>query len=202
MGFGFDLITDPLDVTCLVFFGTSLYLYAHVFLPLLEKRPGLVPLDDPLFHLLEPTDYSNPIAWIQYLVLGVYLVHLLVLPEENAYPAWFIYLVMAGNFYLRSLTIFLTPLAVHPSIIRWRDPVQKQFVPQSREFRNDLFYSGHVSTCVLCGLTCPPLNVVCYLSAVIIGFMMISSRIHYSIDVFAGPFFAYGLFRFCEHWCL
>jgi len=63
-------------------------------------------------------------------------------------------------------------------------------------FQNDLFFSGHVACLFLGFLIFKGKIRYAFLTlAVLMGFTVLAMHIHYSIDVFAAPFIAYGTYK-------
>lgn len=68
---------------------------------------------------------------------------------------------------------------------------------------NDFFYSGHVGIPIICGLEFKKygLNVIffiCLFVSLFEGFVMVSSRAHYGVDVIIGMIFAHYFFKITD----
>lgn len=68
-------------------------------------------------------------------------------------------------------------------------------------FGGDLFFSGHVANVTMLALVfwhVKPLRYFFMLAATVFGISAVLGRYHYTIDVVAAPFFAYGVFVFAK----
>ncbi len=90
--------------------------------------------------------------------------------------------------FLRAITINLTSLGMPDEII-----------PTIAEatFGGDLFFSGHVANLFMLGLCFWSIKILRYffiLMSIVFGISALLGHYHYTIDVLAAPFFAYGVF--------
>jgi len=71
-----------------------------------------------------------------------------------------------------------------------QDPLSNYFYG-TKFITKDLFYSGHTSIVLLIGFTTQHkvLKTLYVIAASLIGFMVLSNHVHYTIDVIAAPFF-------------
>ncbi len=155
-----------------------------------ESRPGST-LADPLLEILPMMDVSIPIFGIIYgaILLGIY--SLLGSPRS---------LLLALQSYtalilIRIVALYLTPLAPPPEMIPLYDPMAG-FGPGDILHR-DLFFSGHTSTLFLLFLIARtrPIRWIFLACTAAVGMLVLVQHCHYSIDVLAAPFFAYGCYR-------
>lgn len=68
-------------------------------------------------------------------------------------------------------------------------------------FGGDLFFSGHVAYSFLMALIFWDIKILRYFflaTSITLGASSLLGRYHYSIDVFAAPFIAYGVFSICK----
>jgi hypothetical protein len=93
----------------------------------------------------------------------------------------------------RIAAMWATPLEAPPGMIPLHDPLVR-FLGPAKLLSKDLFFSGHTSTLVLLALTVPGRAwCAAFLAAsVAVGFSVLVQHVHYTIDVFAAPFFAYA----------
>jgi membrane-associated phospholipid phosphatase len=95
----------------------------------------------------------------------------------------------------RIAAMYLAPLEPPPGIIELRDPFV-EFFGGGRTLTRDLFFSGHTSTMFLLFLVMPGrrLRIAYACFTVIVGLCVVLQHVHYTVDVFAAPFFAYGAY--------
>jgi hypothetical protein len=161
------------------------------FLQKIELRPG-VALDDPVLRLFSPLDFT----WLTFAViyLGL-LVGVVLLSREPKLLliALQSYVVMVV---IRIIAMTLVPLEPPPTMIPLADPTVEYFGTGTL-LTKDLFFSGHTSTLFLLFLTAQirwqkMLFLAC---VVVVAVCVLVQHVHYTIDVFAAPFFAYGAYR-------
>lgn len=166
--------------------------FAHV----IENRPGVV-LDDPLLAVLPTLDMNWAAFSLIYGGIAMGVIHLLQ-DRERFLLAFRAYIVMLT---LRMVAMYLMPLDPPNGMIILQDPVVQHWgvfggageAPLTR----DLFFSGHTSTTFLLYLVAmnSRIRALFLFSTIAIGVCVIFQKVHYSIDVFSAPFFAYGAFR-------
>jgi hypothetical protein len=146
------------------------------FLQKIELRPG-VALDDPVLRLFSPLDFT----WLTFAViyLGL-LVGVVLLSREPKLLliALQSYVVMVV---IRIIAMTLVPLEPPPTMIPLADPTVEYFGTGTL-LTKDLFFSAHTSTLFLA-------------CVVVVAVCVLVQHVHYTIDVFAAPFFAYGAYR-------
>ncbi len=94
---------------------------------------------------------------------------------------------------LRSATINLTNLGMPEGIV----PINSTMT-----FGGDLFFSGHVANTFLLGLIFWKIKSLRYFFIAMSAVFAVSAVLghyHYTIDVIAAPFFAYGIFSICRY---
>lgn len=92
----------------------------------------------------------------------------------------------------RALCINLTHLGIPDGIV----PINSNIT-----FGGDLFFSGHVANMFMLGLiywNIKTLRYICMLMSFVFGISAVLGHYHYTIDVVAAPFFAYGIFILCQ----
>ena len=176
-------------VLSVVLLVAALVVYSR-YLAYNESRPGTV-LNDPLLDLLPTADVSTAVFAIIYgaIILAIY--SLLTHPRS---------LLLALRTYtllilVRIVALYLTPLSPPPGMIPLYDPMAG--LGPGDILHRDLFFSGHTSTLFLLFLTAHGrLMRGLFLAGTIgVGTLVLVQHCHYSIDVFAAPFFAYGCYR-------
>ncbi len=97
---------------------------------------------------------------------------------------------MAILIFLRAVAINLTHLGVYPDA----PPVTGSVFT----FGGDLFFSNHTGLPLLLGFIFakefPRLGTVLFVTGALFGINSLLAHVHYSIDVFAAPFMAYGAY--------
>lgn len=94
---------------------------------------------------------------------------------------------------VRSVFISLTHLKAPAEAVLSRIPEFLEYII----FRNDLFFSGHVSICFLGYLLFrhEKIRFLFLFAAIIITITVLLMHVHYSIDVFAAFFITYGCYK-------
>jgi hypothetical protein len=161
------------------------------FLLFIEQREGAA-LSDPILNAFSPVDFTWITFAIIYLSLIIALVELIKNPSK---------LVMALQCYglmvvFRSIAMYLTPFDAPATMLPLNDPFVQLF-GQGNILEKDLFFSGHTATLFLLFLLIDKrvLKIVFLIFTFLVGTFVILQHIHYSIDVFAAPFFAYTSYR-------
>lgn len=153
----------------------------------IQQRNGPI-LNDYILNWLPATDLSFWIFLVLYVLILSGAVILFQEPERFLHGI-LAYLIIT---LLRFITLLLVPLDPPTNIIELRDPlVQYLFYQQS--ITKDLFFSGHTSVVILLGLVMPNprLRGLYFTSAGVVAFMLLLQHAHYTIDIFAAPFFAW-----------
>jgi hypothetical protein len=161
------------------------------FLEFVEQRPG-VTLTDPLLSLFTPLDTT----WVTFAVIYVGLLggvfYLIRHPQ-------FLLLAIQGYVamvVLRIVAMFLLPLDPPQTMIPLKDPFV-EFFGTGKVLTKDLFFSGHTSTLFLLSLTAPSRQgrIAFLLCTVCVAVCVLIQHVHYSIDVFAAPVFAFAAYK-------
>lgn len=173
-------------ITVMLFVGVmfSNFYYLRIW----QTRPG-IQLNDFILNLLPPHDFSPYIFFIQY--TSLLIVFLFVLPNPHRLTKGL--QMFAVVFLARTLTIYLIPLEPPRDMILLNDPVATfVFHTDSVYVTKDLFFSGHVSACVLLWLIVDKkfLKVLLSFTTVIVGLLIMWQHVHYSTDVIFAPLFA------------
>ncbi|GBD87345.1 hypothetical protein BMS3Abin03_01277 [bacterium BMS3Abin03] len=161
------------------------------FLAYVEVRQGIV-LPDPVLNLFNPVD----LTWLTFAL--IYLSLLIAVISFIPNP---IMLVKALQCYsllviIRTAAMYVTPFDAPANILPLNDPFV-QLLGSGDILTKDLFFSGHTATLFLLFLLEERkyLKVIFIISTVVVGASVLLQHVHYTIDVFAAPFFAYGSFR-------
>ena len=160
------------------------------FLNFIEAREG-VSLNDPVLNLFEPVDLTWLTFGLIYISLFVALYFFLKKP---------ILLITAVQSYVlliifRIIAMYIVPLNPPVKMIPLSDPFI-EFFGTGQLLTKDLFFSGHTATLFLFFLlTEKKLPRGFFLIATVaVAISVLLQHVHYSIDVFCAPFFAYCSF--------
>lgn len=158
---------------------------------LFQSRSGSV-FPDPIHALFGPYALHLPIFLITYLpiAVGIALVIRRGGVRENLIYAYCLLQLF------RCISIYLLPLEAPPAMIVLNDPISDHLVFGS-VVTKDLFFSGHVSALVLFSFFMPTrtLRYTYRFLALFDAILLTAQHVHYSIDVVAAPFFAFGAFK-------
>ncbi len=96
---------------------------------------------------------------------------------------------------IRMIAMYTVPFDPPHSMISLNDPFV-QFFGTGKVLTKDLFFSGHTATLFLLFLVVDkkPFRQLFLLLTVMVAAGVLLQHVHYFIDVFAAPFFAYGSF--------
>lgn len=163
--------------------------YAHT-------RPGAV-LDDPILKVVGPVSLRWPVFFVLWGSLFAGAWDLFRTPSR---------LLMAMQaaavlVFLRAVALYLVPLEALPTIIPLMDPVATLRSNGGLPITNDLFFSGHTATLFLLFLAVKSLRLkgLLLIGTVFAGAGVLLMHVHYSGDVFAAPFFAFGSWALVRH---
>jgi len=160
------------------------------FLNFVEAREGVV-LNDPILKLFKPVD----LTWLSFGLIYISLFAALISFYQNP-----LLLLNAFQSYtlliaIRIMSMYLVPLNPPETMIPLNDPVV-EFFGTGQLLTKDLFFSGHTATIFLLYLLADKklLKTFFLVSAIVVGIGVLLQHVHYSIDVFVAPFFAYCSF--------
>lgn len=162
------------------------------FLGYVEARPGAV-LDDPVLRVLPPLDVTWVTFSLIYASVLIAVWHLGHRPDRLLL-AFHSYIIMV---LARMVAMHLLPLDPPADMIPLKDPFVESLVGDGDILTKDLFFSGHTSTMFLLALTASTvrMRLIFLVATLAVGYCVIRQHVHYSVDVFAAPFFAYGAYR-------
>ncbi|HVO72451.1 MAG TPA: phosphatase PAP2-related protein, partial [Ignavibacteriaceae bacterium] len=149
-------------------------------------------LNDPLLSIFLPVDLTWPIF---VLIYGCLILALISFVRN---PFLFIYAIQSYSLliFFRITAMFTAPLNPPSGMIALKDPLV-EFFGTGLLLTKDLFFSGHTALLFLFFLVekSKVLKIIFLASSVIVGICLLLQHVHYSLDVFAAPFFAYAAFR-------
>ncbi len=168
-----------------------LFYYIPVFLDYIESRPGVV-LPDPILNLFNPVN----VTWLTFII--IYLSIIVGLISFAREPKQIIFAAQAYALLIifRAGAMYLTPFAAPEKILPLNDPFV-QSISSGTILTKDLFFSGHTATLFLIFLIEKNkwLKSLFMFLTIAVAFCVLIQQVHYTIDVFAAPFFAYGSFK-------
>lgn len=165
------------------------------FLDAIEGRSGVV-LADPVLHLFPPVD----LTWVTFLIIYscvLTCVFTLIRSPQHLLLALQAYGAMVV---FRMVAMAITPLDPPPDMLALKDPFV-EFFGTGRTLTRDLFFSGHTATIFVLSLVSPYrfAKRMYALSTALVAICVLLQHVHYTVDVLAAPFFAYGSVQLV-HW--
>jgi len=176
-----------LFITGIALFITGLYLCYN------ETRSNGIVLNDFILAHISPQDVSTllfSITWV--CILGGLLI-LLRSPIGALRVFWCVCIMSL----LRCTVMYLVPLEPPVGIIPLRDPFVEGAFYDNKVLVKDLFFSGHTSNMVILTLLMDIkwIKIILGIASTLVGYLLMVQHVHYAIDVFAAPFFAYLAYR-------
>jgi hypothetical protein len=156
-----------------------------------EARQGVV-LNDPLLSMFSAVDFT----WWIFAAIHIFTTLVVISVAKDPMQIFIMITGYSLIVYFRAVSIWLTPLAPPDGIIVLENPIM--ILLGAGDFhRQDLFYSGHTASMVFCLLAARKkwLRVAMALSGLFVVAAILWQKVHYSIDVYAAPFFAYSAFK-------
>lgn len=185
-----DYLTQFIPTVLVLIFALnriSLFMVNYV-----ERRPGAV-LHDPLLARFDAIDMT----WLAFgLIYGglVFGIGHLYYHPKRLILAIHAYTVMIT---FRAIAMYFLPLAPPEGMIPLTDPMVEFLGSDGVTLTKDLFFSGHTSTMFILYVASVSTRIrtLFLLSTFGVAACVLIQKVHYSIDVFAAPFFAYGSLR-------
>jgi len=164
------------------------------FLNFIERRNGVI-LNDPVLNLFDPVD----LTWLTFGLIYVSLIAAIVFFSKKpqllllAFQSYILMII------LRMIAMHLVSLNPPEKMIPLNDPLV-EFFGTGQLLTKDLFFSGHTATLFLLFLLADlkSLKIFFLISTITLAISVLLQHVHYSIDVLAAPFFAYGSFKLIE----
>lgn len=165
----------------------------YFFNNVLLHKPG-PRLNDYAFQLLKPRDWS-PVIFV--LIFGAPALFLFVNFSSPEKILVIIQCYVVVNF-LRLLCLYVFTLETPEGIIPLVDPfLEKVAYGGNAAFTKDLFFSGHTSTLFIVSLAERRtwIKTILVLSTVLIGFLLVWQRVHYTIDVIGALLVTFAVYK-------
>lgn len=162
------------------------------FLNVIELRKGSV-INDPVLALFQPIDLTWPIFVMIYSSLALIIYHLYDDPERFLIGIKTYTLIV----FTRMTAMYLLPLEPPEDMIALHDPFVEFFAGAQSILTKDLFYSGHTATmfCFFLIASKKSYKTVFLIFTVLMGSGVILQHVHYTVDVYAAPFFVYASYK-------
>ncbi len=169
---------------------TTLFLFTR-FLIFVEGRKGVV-LNDPILSLFNPINTN----WITFALIYVSILTAIfsLLKNPNkltlAFQSYILLVI------IRTAAMYSVPLDPPATMISLIDPFVKYF-GTGIQMNKDFFFSGHTATLFLLFLVSEnkKLKLIFLVCSLAVGLSVLLAHTHYTVDVIAAPFFAYGVYR-------
>ncbi|MFA6570763.1 MAG: phosphatase PAP2-related protein [Bacteroidota bacterium] len=164
------------------------------FLLFIESREG-IRLSDAVLKLFQPVN----VTWFTFIILYVGLIAgIIILLSE---PDRFLLAIQAYIILIltRMAAMYLVPLEPPATMIALKDPLVEIF-GTGKLLTKDLFFSGHTATLFLIFLVVQGrlLKSIFLICTIAVGILVLIQHVHYTIDVYVAPFFAYGSYKISE----
>jgi PAP2 superfamily C-terminal len=160
------------------------------FILFVESRSGVV-LPDPVLASFAARDFTVPIFAIIY---GAILLAIVTLARH---PRALLVTIRAYTLLVlvRIAVMYTIPLEPPAGMITLVDPIYS--LGPGAIITRDLFFSGHTATMFLLFLTArrPWVRNIFLACTFAMGVLVLWQHCHYTVDVLAAPFFAYGCYR-------
>lgn len=171
--------------------------FANAYAFAYATRPTSSPVGDLILD-------NIPVIDLNFIIIEVALVSLVIgTLFVFSRPRYVLFSLKAIALFIiiRALFISLTHVGIHPENIA---PGVGMFdaIYLYLNFQTGLFFSGHTGLPFLMALIfweTPRTRLVFLALSFIFAVAVLAAHIHYSIDVFAAPFMAYGIFRIAQY---
>ncbi|MBL0026256.1 MAG: hypothetical protein IPO98_15275 [Saprospiraceae bacterium] len=190
-----DFLADrrrAMNFVLLVIIGTSFVSIFTRYMIWNESRDGMI-FNDPILSLFTPVDLSRITMFMTLLPVTIGMLFIFRKPAGTVY-FFFIAIFICT---LRTFTLYCVPLEPPFGIIPLTDPVIEKLFYGNNVLLKDLFFSGHTANIIIIGLLIESRKYKCiiFTCAAMVGLMLMIQHVHFSIDVFAAPFFAVAAYK-------
>jgi PAP2 superfamily C-terminal len=161
------------------------------FLDFVEARQGVI-LNDPVLNLFHPVNLTWLTFGLIYCSLILAIIYLIRNPERLLFAVQ-LYLLMV---IVRIAAMYFVPLNPPAGMIKLKDPFVQVF-SSGKVLTKDLFFSGHTATLFILFLVVNKgkLKTLFLIFTIVVAVSVLLQHVHYTIDVFAAPFFTYACYR-------
>lgn len=156
-----------------------------------ETRKGFA-FADPILKLFNPVD----VTWLTFGLIYASILFAFILLAKSPNRLLIIFQSYGILVFFRIISMYLLPLDPPVMLIPLDDPFVQLF-GGGVILEKDLFFSGHTSTMFLLylGADGKKTQYIFLAATILVGLSVIVQHVHYSIDVFAAPFFAFAAFK-------
>jgi len=177
-------------ILTVIFLLIILFLFTH-YLTFNERRNG-VTLDDPFLVLFSPINTNWLTFVLIYGSIFTAIIYFLKTPERLMF-AFQSYMLLVA---VRTIAMYSIPLNPPYHTIPLIDPFVK-YLGTGIQLNKDLFFSGHTATLFLLFLISENkiLKRIFLICTIAVGLSVLIQHTHYTVDVIAAPFFAYGVYK-------
>jgi membrane-associated phospholipid phosphatase len=174
----------------IILLAVTLFSLTH-FLDYVQLRQGVV-LPDPILDLFKPIN----LTWLTFGLIYCSLILAIILLANNPVRLMFAIQVYIVFIIVRIAAMYLVPLNPPEQMIQLNDPFV-QFFGTGKLLTKDLFFSGHTATLFILFLVTEKKYFKYFFLAatIVVGLAVLLQHVHYSIDVFAAPFFTYVCYK-------
>ena len=174
----------------IILLAVTLFSLTH-FLDYVQLRQGIV-LPDPILDLFKPIN----LTWLTFGLIYCSLILAIILLANNPVRLMFAIQVYIVFIIVRIAAMYLVPLNPPEQMIQLNDPFV-QFFGTGKLLTKDLFFSGHTATLFILFLVTEKKYFKYFFLAatIVVGLAVLLQHVHYSIDVFAAPFFTYVCYK-------
>ena len=170
---------------------TTIMISFSQFLQFVEQRKGVV-LSDPILKAFNPFD----LTWLTFALIYISLIIFVVTSFNKPDRLLLAFQAYGLMVIFRTIAMYLTPFNAPETLLQLNDPFVQLF-GKGQILTKDLFFSGHTGTLFLLFLLAEnkTLKIIFLIFTLTVGTAVLLQHVHYSIDVFVAPFFAYGSYR-------
>lgn len=176
----------------------SLWWYTRWMLPWHEKRQDLVIISDRVLDRFPLADTSIFVNVLEHTAHVYYIYQAFLQGTVPCAPTLLSWIILIWS---RSIMLYVCPFRVRPDARFLNDFVQEIVLGDVLPFENDLFFSGHIATNVMMGLTSSVQRSYFFWNALFIAFFMLFSKVHYTVDMLVAPYVAFVSYRMAVY-CL
>ena len=144
-----------------------------------------ITLYDPLHNILPIYNWNYVLSIITNLATIFIVIENLYM---NTFIRFFLKFIIIS--YIRLICIYLVPLDIPKNNIHLKYYPKIIFNRVGVNYKYDYFFSGHTSLLILCILN-SYFKITYTLSCIIVIYMLVSQRVHYTIDILIAPFIVY-----------
>jgi len=182
---------SKIEFACSVLFLFIVLLAFTQFLNYVEVRDGFV-FNDPILSCFPAVD----VTWFTFATIYFSLIFAIYYFSKR--PNLLLLALQAFGIMVlfRMAAMYLLPLNPPQTMIPLTDPFV-EFFGTGKTLTRDLFFSGHTATLFLFFLVSPrgSVKTIFFILTIFVAASVLAQHVHYSIDVFAAPFFAYAAYR-------